>query len=123
MLTSFVTTNLNFFYSKEQNCEKYNRINALSVFIDKTEQQKQQEETLPEHMVKLNGKLTALSATKWVRENSRFKYIYKYMMIFNSLRKSHQKKSKKTAESKDPVFYDNNKQCFGKYNCTNIYVK
>lgn len=45
-------------------------------------------------------------------------------MIFNSLRKSHQIKSKKTAESKNPVFHDDsNKQCFGKYNCTDVYVK
>jgi len=44
----------------------------LSVFIEKAEQQKQQQETLPEHEVKLKGKLTALSTTKWVQENPKY---------------------------------------------------
>lgn len=45
-------------------------------------------------------------------------------IIFNSFKKSRQRKSKKTTESKDPAFYnDNNKKCFQKYNCTDIYLK
>lgn len=65
MLISFAATNLNFVYFKGQNCEEYNRINALSVFVEKEEQEKQQE-ILLEYVVKPKSKLTA---TKWVQEN------------------------------------------------------
>ncbi|CAL1683310.1 unnamed protein product [Lasius platythorax] len=45
-------------------------------------------------------------------------------IIFNSFRKSRRRKTEKTAESKDPAFEnDKNKQCFEKYNCTDVYVK
>lgn len=61
VLNFFVATNLNSIYFKGQNCEEYNRINALSVFVEKIEQEKQQE-TLSEDVIKAKGKL---SARKW----------------------------------------------------------
>ncbi|KMQ93516.1 math and lrr domain-containing protein [Lasius niger] len=101
-------------FSKIRNCEitrnKFHAIlilygneamsEMLETVLQKEEQEKQQE-ILPEYVVKPKSKLTA-----------------------TNFRKSHRRKTEKTAESKDPAFEnDKNKQCFEKYNCTDVYVK
>jgi len=63
ILFFLAATNLNTVRTKTQNCEEYNRINALSVFVVKTERE-EQEKALPEHVDKPKGKLASFSGTK-----------------------------------------------------------